>query len=496
MQTSLILEMVADSFPERTVLGSREAPVTAGELARRVDVASRWIARQHAENVAFIGLNGWVFPTLIFASAKAGCPIVPLNYRLPDADLTSLLARTAPALVVIDDDMTHRIGKAAGITVIKRSEFELLCTDTFGDAAAGDSAPENDIALLLFTSGTTGTPKTAVLRHRHLTSYVISSVEFLGAEENESSLVSVPPYHIAGVSAVLTGLYGGRRIVYLPGFSAEAWIETVNREGVTHAMVVPTMLHRIVEVLKKDKLALPSLRALSYGGGRMPQPVIEDALACLPGVDFVNAYGLTETSSTVSVLSPQDHREALASMDASARRRLSSVGRPLPAIELEIRDPGGDPVGPGIVGEIHVRGDQVAGEYLDRRALSEDGWFATKDSGWLDELGYLFVEGRLDDVIVRGGENISPGEIEDVLRAHEGVADVAVLGLPDSYWGEKVGAVVVSRDPDLRPEDLAAWVKDRLRSTKTPEVWEFRSELPYNETGKLLRRVLKAEFSG
>jgi acyl-CoA synthetase (AMP-forming)/AMP-acid ligase II len=149
----------------------------------------------------------------------------------------------------------------------------------------------------------------------------------------------------------------------------------------------------------------------------------------------------------------------------------------------------------GQSGEVYVRGEQVAGEYLNRKVIQDDGWFATNDGGWMDEEGYLFVEGRLDDVIVRGGENISPGEIEDVLRRHPQVQDVAVFGVPDDQWGEKVAAVVVPKDGTPSVETLAAWVKGSLRSTKTPEVWEFRTELPYNETGKLLRRVLKVEVS-
>jgi len=147
------------------------------------------------------------------------------------------------------------------------------------------------------------------------------------------------------------------------------------------------------------------------------------------------------------------------------------------------------------MGEVYVRGEQVAGEYLHRKVIQDDGWFPTNDSGWLDEDGYLYVGGRLDDVIVRGGENVSPGEIEDVLREHPGVADVAVLGLPDVQWGEKVAAVIVPVGAPPSIEELAACVKAKLRSTKTPETWEFRDALPYNETGKLLRRVLKAELS-
>jgi len=236
------------------------------------------------------------------------------------------------------------------------------------------------------------------------------------------------------------------------------------------------------------------LKALSYGGGRMPQPVIERAMALLPHVEFVNAYGLTETSSTIAVLGPEDHRQAMASDDPKVRRRLGSVGRPLPTLELEIRDAEGNSLPAGESGEVYVRGEQVAGEYLHKKVIQDDGWFATNDAGWLDEDGFLYVEGRLDDVIVRGGENISPGEIEDVLRTHPAVADLAVFGLPDDQWGEHVACVIVPHGIAPSVDELAAWVKARLRSTKTPETWDFRAELPYNDMGKLLRRALKADL--
>jgi acyl-CoA synthetase (AMP-forming)/AMP-acid ligase II len=231
----------------------------------------------------------------------------------------------------------------------------------------------------------------------------------------------------------------------------------------------------------------------------MPPAVIERALRLLPQVDFVNAYGLTETSSTIAVLGPDDHRAARDGADPKAKGRLASVGRPLPGLEVEIRDPGGRPVPVGTAGEVCVRGEQISGEYVGRKLIGDDGWFHTRDSGFLDQDGYLFLEGRMDDVIVRGGENISPGEIEDVLRQHPAVADVAVLGLPDDEWGELVAAVITPRgepDPEALPEALRAFVRERLRSTKVPQVIRFQAELPYTETGKLLRRVLKAGFVG
>jgi acyl-CoA synthetase (AMP-forming)/AMP-acid ligase II len=228
----------------------------------------------------------------------------------------------------------------------------------------------------------------------------------------------------------------------------------------------------------------------------MPVPVIQRALALLPHVDFVNAYGLTETSSTIAILGPADHREAVASDDELVRRRLGSVGRPLPMLDVEIRDTGGTPVEAGASGEIWVRGEQVAGEYLGRPDVMQDGWFPTKDSGFLDADGYLYLDGRLDDIIVRGAENMSPGEIEDVLGSHPAVLDAAVVGVPDIEWGEMVVAAVVVVDGTSPTEaELQAWVKKELRSSKTPEHIAFRDELPYNDTGKLLRRVLKAELT-
>ncbi|MBV9996848.1 MAG: acyl--CoA ligase [Caulobacteraceae bacterium] len=494
MHTSLLLEMGAEAFPERVAIGTLENGVTYAGLLERARGAAGWFNTQHLDTVVFIGLNGPALSAAVFGSALAGKPFAPLNYRLSDPDLRKLLARTAPSVAIVDDDMIERVRGVEGVTLLSRTDFAAACRHVdYQTAELAEVDP--DIAVLLFTSGTTGEPKAAVLRHRHLTSYVISTVEFMGAGEEEAALVSVPPYHIASISAVLTGVYSGRRAVYLPSFTPETWVDVAAFEKVTHAMVVPTMLGRILEVLEKRNERLPHLRALSYGGGRMPQPTIEHALKLLPQVEFVNAYGLTETSSTISVLGPEDHRMAITSDDPAVRRRLGSVGKPLPSLEVEIRGPEGEKLGPGQAGEVYVRGEQVAGEYLHRKAIQDDGWFPTNDAGWLDEEGYLYLEGRLDDVIVRGGENISPGEIEDVLRGHPGVADVAVLGVPDDRWGERVAAVVAPREPAPSVEELSEWVRARLRSTKTPETWEFRPELPYNETGKLLRRVLKQELA-
>lgn len=495
MRTPLLLDIAADAAFDRIALGPQAGGLDFDAYRARASQAAAWLRSRGKANTAFLGMNGEALPLLLFASGMAGTPFVPLNYRLSDADLGRLVARSAPAVLIADDDMLDRIAPVEGVELVARSEFEARFLTNAAPERADVPEAENDIAVLLFTSGTTGDPKAAVLRHANLTSYVMQTVEFLGADEGEAALVSVPPYHIAGISAILTAAYGGRRIVYLPAFTAEDWVATAAREGITHAMVVPTMLDRILDVMAETGEALPALRALSYGGGKMPEPVIARALAMLPHVDFVNAYGLTETSSTIALLGAEDHRAAFASDDPLIRRRIASVGQPLPSVELEIRREDGSCCAPGEHGEIHVRGEQVSGEYLHKKAIADDGWFATNDAGWLDEGGYLFVEGRLDDVIVRGGENISPGEIEDMLRGFDDIADCAVLGIPCEKWGEKVVAVIVSRSGRPDTETLAQAIRAKLRSTKTPEQWFVRDALPYNETGKLLRRVLKAELA-
>ena len=492
----MLLEMAADGLGERTAIGSRGAGMTFADVAAGARRLGAYFANRSGDRVALVDLNSEAVPLTLFGAAIAGKPYVPINYRLGDDQLRAIVTRTAPAIVVAGDGVAERLGSIDGIEVVTRKEVLDVADDA--DAAEGDGwgGDPDEIAVLLFTSGTTGEPKAAVLRHKNLAAYVVSTVEFAGADESEAAIVSVPPYHIAGVSAVLSSTYSGRRVVELEAFDPKLWVDTVRRESVTHAMVVPTMLNRILDVIDADAMGLPSLRALSYGGGPMPVPVIERAMSLLPDVGFVNAYGLTETSSTVAVLGPDDHRAAFASAEPSARQRLGSVGQPLPSIEVTIRDLDGNEVPVGEPGEIWVRGEQVSGEYLGREQTDNDGWFPTRDGGHVDDAGYLFVTGRLDDVIVRGVENLSPGEIEAVLLEHPAVDEAAVVGVPDVEWGEKVmAAVVLVTGASAIETELRDFVRERLRSTKTPEHIQIRDSLPFSETGKLLRRVLRDELS-
>lgn len=497
MNIALILEMAADAAPQRIGLVCEGRRWTYAELLSAARGAAELIRQSKAEYVALLDESSEAAMIALFGAAIAGVPYCPLNYRLPDVDLSALLQRIAPAVVVGDRGRIDRVAGDQGHIVYSRENFTDAAQQTAHGAA--DLADGEDIAVQLFTSGTTAAPKAAILRHANLMGYILGTVEFGSADEGDAVLVVVPPYHIAGISALLSSCYAGRRIVMLPAFTPEAWLKLAETERVTNAFLVPTMLGRIVDALENGGSAdLSSLKAIAYGGGKMPLEVIRKALALLPETGFTNSYGLTETSSTIALLGPEDHRIALTSPDPAVQARLGSVGQPLSTVEIEIRGEDGRSLPAGEAGEIFVRGDQVAGEYRERSVLIEGGWFPTRDAGFIDSDGYLFLSGRADDVIVRGGENLSPGEIEDVLLVHPAVADACAVAIASVEWGEAVGVALVLREGAAAPEeeDVREFVRARLRSSRVPERIVFLDALPYNEMGKLLRRQVKEALAG
>lgn len=494
MSISLLLEMAVSADPDRTAVVSGDTRLTTQELSDLADGGAGVIAGSDAQHVAYVGVGGVMLPVLIFAAARAGLAFTPLNYRLSAEGIQTLIERLPEPLVVVDPRYREMLGDSVGRVMVAD---EFLAAARSAEPATEFPDPES-VAIVLFTSGTTSQPKAVELSHSNLTSYVTGTVEFDSAAAEDAALICVPPYHIAGVGAALSNLYAGRKMVYLPNFDANEWVRLINAEHVTTATLVPTMLDRVVTVLEAGGQQLPSLRNLAYGGSKVGLPLVRRALELLPGVGFVNAYGLTETSSTIAVLTPEDHRAALAASEPAAIRRLASVGRPVPGIEIEIRDEQGNALGPGATGELFVRGEQVSGRYTGiGSVLDENGWFPTKDIATLDDEGYLFIGGRSDDTIIRGGENIAPAELEEVLVEHPHVRDVAVVGVEDPQWGQAIVAVVVPRpgaEPD--PEELRAHVRKSLRGSRTPDRVVFRDELPTTPTGKVLRREIIEDLTG
>lgn len=492
MNLTMLLEMAADGFGDRVLIGRHADGLTAGDLRQAALRGAAIVKDADADAIVYLDVNGPAFPVAMFAAAYAGVPLVPLNFRLGAEQLSDLLAKHSRALAIVPTE---------GHVLLAEDHSRALTPEEWLAETTGGADPEPIFveseapAVIIYTSGTTSAPKGVLLRHTNLTSYVLGTVEFGSAAPEAAALVSVPPYHIAAVANVITNLFAGRRTIVLDRFEPAEWIATVRAEQVTNALVVPTMIARIVEC-PGDK-SVPSLRNLAYGGAPMPLSVVRRAMEAWPDVDFVNAYGLTETSSTVALLTPTDHREAFASRDPFVRVRLGSVGRAVPGVEIEVRGEDGAVLPAGERGRIWVCGEQVSAEYAGvGRLLDARGFFDTRDEGFLDEDGYLFIGGRRDDTIIRGAENIAPAEIETVFYRHPAISDVAVVGLPDEEWGQRIVAIVVLRDGEhATAEELREFVRGTLRSSKTPDEIVFWHELPRTETGKLVRRNVVSQLN-
>jgi len=307
-------------------------------------------------------------------------------------------------------------------------------------------------------------------------------------------------FHVAGVTPIMSSVWGGRTLAILPQFDPELWLKTVQQERVTHSFVVPTMLKRIMEHEDFAKTDLSSLKLVAYGAAPMPYEVVTRAVEVMP-CGLMNAYGQTESTSSLTFLGPDDHKvPADEGPDRDrALARLRSVGKPMGDIVVGIMDPDGNLLGPGQEGEIVAQGERVMSGYLNREeetsAAIKGGWLHTGDVGWMDDDNYLYITGRTKDLIIRGGENIAPGEIEGVLQQHDAVEDAAVIGVPDVEWGEEVKALVVLKPGhNATEEELTTFVKGRLASFKAPKFYTFVDDLPRNYLGKVLKTDLRKQY--
>jgi acyl-CoA synthetase (AMP-forming)/AMP-acid ligase II len=529
-----LLTIPASMYPEQEILRFDGRGTTYDALAERVARVAGALAAlgvRAGDRVAVLETNTPAVVEVLYATASLGAVYVPLNYRARPDELAVMLAVAAPRLLLAGERYAAVAAAALArepapggareqpsaveppsLVLLEqtrppdqRDAAELPCLDALAAEAAPvfpEEVADDALAVLMFTSGTTAAAKAVMLAHADLVSFVFATTEPADEAGRETVLLAAPLYHIAGLSAVLTATFGGRRIVLLRQFEAGDWLALAAAERVTHAFLVPTMLKRVLDHPAFPDADLSTLQVLSYGAAPMPLAVIRRAIAAFPpSVQFVNAFGQTETASTVTMLGPEDHRLEGSPAEVEQRlRRLGSIGRPLPDVELCILDEQGAPLPPGAVGEIAIRAERLMrgyyGEEAATRATLQDGWLRTRDRGWVDADGYVYLAGRQSDLIIRGGENVAPEEVEAVLDLHPAVEEAAVIGLADEEWGERIAAVVVRRPgAAVSAAALAEHCRQHLASFKKPETIIFADALPRGALGKLLRRELRARYA-
>jgi len=506
------LSIPAGIVPEQEALvfeGQRFTYAETWARVRRLAAALARLGAGRGTRVAALHVNSHRYVEAYYATAMLGGVFIPLNYRAKPPELEHMLATGSARILLAGERYLEMVEalrpKLGALQAIVGFDgpthdhpgYEQLCASA-GEHEDEAEVEDSDTTILMYTSGTTALPKGVMLTHHDFTAYVTANVELADGTPRGAALLCVPLYHIAGATNMMTTLWTGRRLVLMPQFEPRAWLDLVERERITHAFLVPTMVKKLLDEPDLERRDLSSLEILSYGGAAMPFPVVRRAIERFPrNVGFVNAFGQTETTSTLTILGPEDHRlEGTPAEIEKRTRRLTSIGRPLPDVEVQIVGDDGSARPAGEVGEICVRTPRVMKGYAGsaESPLVRDGWLPTRDMGWIDEDGYLYIAGRKDDMIIRGGENIAPAEVEAVLQSHPAVEEAAVIGVPDVEWGQRVAAFVVLR-AGATATDLGAFCRERLASFKKPEIFEFVAELPKNPMGKILRRELRTKIA-
>ncbi len=446
------------------------------------------------DRVGLFATNSAAMLEALFACSAVGATLVPMNYRAADEEVSHLLADSGAKLLFAETryrDLIESCRPESLENIIYLDDDYAAKRDAAEEFPLVNDVEDEDLAALLYTSGTTSLPKGVKLTHGALTGYIMAANDAADGSDLGRMILAAPLYHIAGLTSMLNALYSGRITVIMSQFEPDRWLELIGTHDVTHAFLVPTMLAKVLESDKLDGADLSSLEALTYGAAPMPPAVIKRAIERFPdSVGFSGAYGQTETTSTVAVLGPDDHV-----LDSDQKlARLSSVGQVLDDVEVRIVDPLGAVLEPGEAGEVQLRTYRAMDGYWGaeektRVTIDEEGWVHTGDLGFLDDDNYLFLSGRSGDMIIRGGENVAPEEVEAVLYEHEDVIDAAVVGLSDETWGERVVAAVVLR-PGGSVDAIGDHAKEHLAAFKRPDAFHIADDLPRTSTGKLLRRHL------
>jgi acyl-CoA synthetase (AMP-forming)/AMP-acid ligase II len=515
MNTTDFLNIAHAICPDRELMvfdGKRWTFDQTNDRVNRLANALTGLGVEKGDRIGILQVNCSQYIETYFAIAKIGAILVPLNFRAKADELSYMLANAETKLLFVGArylDMTDRMlpdlpSVEQCISLDEKVDGRLFYEDLIDSGSPEEVFTEiddEDLTILMYTAGTTGRPKGVPLKHSGFVSYILDSVDPVDPDIEEKNLLTVPLYHIAGIQAMLAAVYGGRTLVLMSQFDVTEWLETAEKERANRAMLVPTMLKWIVDDPDFSKYDLTSLKVITYGAAPMPYEVIKKAIELLPEARFINAFGQTETASTITFLGPEDHviEGSEEEKEKKLKRLTSSIGKPLPDVQVKILDPDGNTLPVLEVGEIVAKGPRImAGYWKDEEKTAEvmtsDGWLRTGDTGYIDEEGYIYLAGRADDLIIRGGENISPKEIEDVLYSYPKIDDAAVIGIPDPEWGQECRAVIVLKEGQNATEEEIMEHCKCLAGFKRPKSIVFVDELPLNQMGKVLKKKLREMY--
>jgi acyl-CoA synthetase (AMP-forming)/AMP-acid ligase II len=498
-------EMFADLARRRAdhpALVGAQRTLTYAELhanANRVANALADLGVGENGRVAYLDLNNPEFFEVMVGAARVGAAIAPLNFRLTPTEMGRIVDDAGATVMVVGpafEQLLPAISTQAPALkrVIRTGEEYLTWLAESSDADSGRPSSDDDVVLQLYTSGTTGLPKGVMITNANC-SMLVDVAESWELDETSVSLVAMPLFHIGGSGWANVSLARGGTDVVVPLPDPAALIDTIEQSRITNAFLVPAVLQMMCAVPGADDRDYSSLRSIAYGASPITSAALRRSLEVFKAPLF-QVYGMTETTGAITELSSRDH-------DPGGPREhlMRSAGKPFPWVELKAVDPvTGEDCAPGQVGEIWTRSGQNSLGYWNKpddtaAVFDADGWLHTGDAGYIDEEGYVFLTDRVKDMIVSGGENVYPIEVESALSEHPDVADVAVIGVPDQKWGETVKAVVVRREGSTLTEDgLVSWAKERVAGFKRPRSVDFVEELPRNPTGKLLKRVLREPY--
>ncbi len=495
-------ETVRPDAPAVTFGGATRTWAEFADRIRRNAAALRAAGLHPGDRVAVLDLNHPSCLELTLACAQVGTANAVVNFRLAPPEIVYVINDAQARILFVGPEFAGAVAQLRDkLPSVERvvhvggegDEYEAWLAAQEPDAEVHPSAP-GDCFVQLYTSGTTGFPKGAMLTHSGMLAHSTNVMSDFAVDADSRVQVAMPLFHVGGTSYSLLAITAGAHIHMMRLPDPAGALEMVERERITHTFYVPALMAGMLQVPGSADRDYSSLKALSYGASPMPLPVMRECLKLFPDV-MHQVYGMTEQCGVVSSLGPEDHS------DPSKEHRLISAGTPIHGVEIEIRDPAtGDAVATGEPGEIWVRSAQVMGGYWGKpdataAAITEDGWLRSGDGGHIDVDGYVYVTDRIKDMIISGGENIYPAEIERVLAEHPSVGDVAVIGVPDERWGEVPKAVVVAAPGAVIDEaELLTWCREQLASFKCPKSVDVLDELPRNPTGKILKKDLRRPY--